>query len=125
MYWGTIKELLAQKQHIPECLGSPVVVECQAAVTRRSPVISCYLKQGGEALMRGIFKTQLALSAGLKTSLIRRLVFGEERACVCTPSDLADRSRNDRTDMVFIADFSVNRAGSEPLLSFGIMAVLL
>lgn len=75
--------------------------------------------------MRGMFKTQLALSAGLKTAFLRRLVFVEKHACVCTPSGLVDRSRNDRTDMVFIADFSVNRTQNELLLSFGIMAALL
>ena len=46
---------------------APVVVECQPAITRSLPVISYYLEQGGEAFMRGVFKNQTVLSAGLKT----------------------------------------------------------
>lgn len=68
--------------------------------------------------MRGILKTRCAPSAGLK-------MFVEEHASICAPSDLVDRSWNNRTDMVFIADFSVNRTGNELVLCFGIMAALL
>lgn len=42
-----------------------------------------------------------------------------------TPAFVHRATSNDRTDMVFSADFSVNRAGNELLLCFGIMAVLL
>lgn len=46
---------------------APAAEECQPAITRRLPVISYYLKQGGEAFIQGILKNQIVLSAGLKT----------------------------------------------------------
>lgn len=61
--WEEIKRLLGQKQHVPQYLRlTSVVEECQHAITRRLPVISYYLKQGGEAFVRGIVKLNLAVS---------------------------------------------------------------
>lgn len=57
------------------------VVECQPTITARLPVISHYLKLGGEAFMPGILKNQIVLSAWIG-KLVYTLTYIHRETCL-------------------------------------------